>query len=345
MKILVSDVNQTHADANKAKVEAECPTATVTTRIETLAASVIFAIANGYAIISRSTTGLSDSRNENEGDTAWTGGEVNSAFSSAFSSAFGGGSIQVGIVHSLGSNSHVRDTDPSRLDIISAISAGDGSGNCDASYGPGLEFFHDDESTQSYSTARIAGIIGQLIVDHPSWSFHDARQALRQTASNYASGWLEDGGYGYVDKTAATAVGSLDLSSSIRKDYTSVDGEVDFSWVSNPQSDFHNTIIAMFDSEPNRNDTPSAVQIIYEGVLEVFSFSHALIGARWFVFYTRDSSLDHSLVEDNVESGYWFDKVEIDLEYTPVNVSCILTENNVDCVLTDNNIICTLTEE
>jgi len=346
MKILVSDVETAHGNACKAIIEAECPTATVIMRLESLTASVVYAIPNGYDIISRSTTGLSDSRNENEGDTAWTGGQIDSAFSSAFSSAFGGGSIQVGIVHALGSNSHVRDLDPSRLDIISAISGGDGAGNCASSYGLGLEYFYDNETAQSYATARISGIIGQIMINHPNWNFHDARQALRQTASNYASGWIEDGGYGYVDKADATALSSLDLSSPIRKEYTLSDGLIEFAWISNPQTDFSNTVIAMFETEPTRSTVPTSAQIIYAGALEEFEYQFAFNQAKWIAFYTRNSGLDYSLVENNPDASYWFDKIELNLVFQSKDVSCEFTDiNDITCELTDiNNISATFTE-
>ena len=319
MKILVSDTEQSHANACKAIIEAECPTATVTTRIETLATSVNYALFTNIDIISRSTTGLSDSRNENEGDTAWEGGvDVPSGwtgFSSAFSSAFGMGECgdSVGIVHALGSDSHVRDTDPSRLDIISACSAGDGSGNCDASYGTGLEFFHDEETTQSYATARIAGIIGQMMIDHPTWNFHDCRMALRQTASLYATAWVEDGGYGYVDKTAANAVTDLGISSPTRKSYTNSDSSLVLEWVENPQSIFSSTVIAVYDTEPSRTDEPDTANIIYNGTDETYTYSHSFNSNKWIVYYSKNSDGSYSLIENNSDTSYWFDKIEIAL--------------------------------
>lgn len=330
MNILISDIDQTHANTCKSKIEEECPTVTATTRLESLSASVTYSISNDIDIISRSTTGLSDSRNENEGDTAWAGIDEDSVYGSA---VYGTNKYtkRVGIVHALGSNSHVRDTDPSYLDIISAISGG-GAGNCVASYGPGLEFFHDDETTQSYSTARIAGIIGQMMIDHPSWNFHDCRMVLRQTASFYSIGWKEDGGYGAVDKTAATAVSTIAMFSPTRVEYTVTDGNIVFTWENNKQSD-SNVAIASFSSEPSRTDTPESGEIIYTGVLETVSYDHHIDGTHWFVYYSRDSSLNYSLIEDNVESDFVFDKEEIDLEYTPRNINCTITIRQPGCTI------------
>lgn len=295
MKILVSDMigEQANANACKAIIDAECPAATeVTTRLESLSASIAWAIANGYEIISRSTTGLNDARNENEGDTAWAGDEI----------------IKVGIVHSLGSNSHIRDTDPSYLDIICSVSAGDGSGNCDASYGLGLEFFYNDETDQSYATARIAGIIGQMMIDHPTWNFHDCRMALRQTASLYATGWVEDGGYGYVDKVAATAVSTIAMFSPMRQVvvHDDVEKTITFTWVNSPQSGFSAIIVVKYGASPERDAVPTQgdAEILYNGVLETYehSYSGTFLGNYYFVFHTSGS---YSLIES-------FDVSEID---------------------------------
>ena len=301
MKILVSDVEQNHADTCKSKIEEECPTASVTTRIESLSASVTWALANRVDIISRSTTGLSDSRNENEGDTAWEGAEVEGEFSDEFSWEFDrSGTFRVGIVHALGSNSHILDTDPSRLDVISACSAGDGAGNCDASYGAGLEFFSDEETTQSYSTARIAGIIGQIMLDNPSWNFHDARQALRQTASFYSTGWVADGGYGAIDKTAAKALTTSQLKtfSPTRPAYTQDGAEIVFSWVANWQIKASNPVMARFDSSPSYDDIPAAKNIIFDAAGSQFIYNHTSeIGTFYFIFMTRDDDGNYSKID------------------------------------------------
>lgn len=298
MQILISDVNESHANACKSRIEEECPTAIVTTRLESLSASVTYAIANGYEIISRSTTGLSDSTNENEGDTAWAGGEF-SEFSDEFSDEFGE-LIKVGIVHAHGSNSHIRLSQPSGLDIICAVGAGDGDGNNRNSYGPGLEFFNDEETTESYATARIAGIIGQLMIDHPTWNFHDARAALRQTASFYSTGWVEDGGYGAVNKTLANAVSTLAMFSPTR---TTVVQDSDaqtltFTWRNALQSGITSSIIARYVSSPDRDAIPTQgnALILYNGLLETYEYdySNTFLGTFYFVFHTAGS---YSLIE------------------------------------------------
>jgi len=311
MKILVSDVEQPHANACKAIILEECPTATVAVILGSLTKSIVYALANNYSIISRSTTGLSDSRNENEGDTAWAGVEIGGAFSDEFSDEFDIDTIhRVGIVHAHGSNSHILLTDPSCLDIIVAVGAGDGAGNNDASYGPGLELFNDDETTESYATARIAGIIAQLMTSHPLWTFQDARMALRQTASLYGIGWISDGGFGASDKVAANLVETIKMFSPHRVEiiHDEVAKTITFIWKNSPQTDGTATIIAKYGGiEPVRTSVPTQdnAHIIYNGSLEtlLYNYSTAIKNVFWFVVHTEGS---YSLIES-------FDSEEIDL--------------------------------
>ena len=298
IKVLISDAEESHGNTCESKILEECPTATTEVRIESLASSVVYALANGFHIISRSTTGLSDSRNENEGDTAYDGAELtDGGFSSGFSFGFdSAGTWRVGIVHVHGSNSHVLDTDPSQLDVISSVSAGDGSGNCDASYGAGLEYFDDDETTQSNATARVAGVIAQILVNNPTWNFHDARQAIRQTASFYATGWVADGGYGAIDKDAAKAVTSLGLMSPTRPSYTQDGTEVIFSWVNSWNTNASETVLARFDSSPGVDDEPTIIE--YSGNNNQDIYIHTSeTGTFYFAFMTVDEDGNYSHIE------------------------------------------------
>ena len=251
----------------------------------------------GFYMVSRSYASLSNSVNTNWGDL--------------FESA------DKYIVYAHGDNPHARKTSISRLDVVCAVGSGNGGvGSANSSsYGPGLEFYVDTESVNSYSTPRVMGMIAKLILNHPTWNFHDARQALRQSGSLWATGWVEDGGFGYVDYTTANGV-TLGIGSPIRKDYTNVASKVTFEWKNNPQSTFSKTVIAIYDSEPTRTTTPTASEIIYEGTAETYEFNHSINSNKWFVFYSKDSSGNYSLVEDNVEPDYWFDKIEIALSHT-----------------------------
>jgi len=194
MKILISDTDSGHANGLVPYIEAYHPDADITIRIESLADSVTYALANDFPIICRATTGLSDSRIAGEGMDAWAGG--------------------VGIVHAHGANTHTYQADPSAVGVICAVGHGDDTPENLGSYGPGLEFFAE-ENTQSETTAMICGMIAELMTQRNEWDFHAARQALRQTASNWSfgdpdDGHVDDGGWGLVDWSAAQAVTFLD---------------------------------------------------------------------------------------------------------------------------------------
>lgn len=188
MKIIISNANSN--DANnivKPEILAICPTAIIEVRIETLGTSVSYAIAQGdIDLICRATTGLDDARETVQGQTAAANG--------------------IGIVHAHGSNSHVYLANPTYIGTICAAGAGDDTPTNLDSYGPGLEFFAE-AATQSEATGMVTGMIAQLMIDH-SWSFDQARLALRISASGYPV-HIDDGGYGLVDYSVAYALEGL----------------------------------------------------------------------------------------------------------------------------------------
>lgn len=66
-----------------------------------------------------------------------------------------------------------------------------------------------DTTTLSSTTSNFGGILGALRHSHPSWSAPDIIAALRQTASNWASGYNPaNHGFGAIDYDSATAIGS-----------------------------------------------------------------------------------------------------------------------------------------
>ena len=271
----------------KAIIEAECPTATVDTYINSLSVSVTYALANFYDIISRSTTGLTDARNESEGDTAWEGVETDGIGTETIGGAkIGSTQWRVGIVHGFGNNIAGEISDPSRLDIICSVAHDDGG------YGDGLEIITEDSST-SAATARVAGVIAQIMTDNPGWNFHDARQAIRQTCDNYSTGWVKETGYGVMDKTAAKAVTSLEMSSPTRTSMTQDTDEktITFAWTNALQTST-STVIVYYDTEPSRDDDPTSGHIIYNGTGTSYEYNYQdaeLSGTKYFVFHTSGS--------------------------------------------------------
>ena len=66
-----------------------------------------------------------------------------------------------------------------------------------------------DTSAPSWVAAAMTAILAAMRMDHPSWSWFEIKAALRQTASNWATGWNPSQfGYGAVDYDAATAIAS-----------------------------------------------------------------------------------------------------------------------------------------
>jgi hypothetical protein len=189
IKVLISDTDQTHANTCSTYVQAHCPTADITIRLEALSSSVDYAIANGYDIISRSSTGLRDYYQTSYGSPCYDEG--------------------IGIVMAHGSNSRVELGETSHIGYIIAVGAGT-EGVSTASYGHGLEFYVNGYTHESWTTAIIAGMIAQLITDH-DWTFNQARQALRQTASGWEAGWNKEEGFGYVDYAAADSLETAEL--------------------------------------------------------------------------------------------------------------------------------------
>lgn len=79
--------------------------------------------------------------------------------------------------------------------------------------GPGLEFGFSsgylglDTTFDSWIAAELAGLLVSLERQHPSWNPFDLKAALRQTASNWATGYDDTQyGYGIIDYFTATAL-------------------------------------------------------------------------------------------------------------------------------------------
>lgn len=66
-----------------------------------------------------------------------------------------------------------------------------------------------DTSAASWVTAAMTAVLAAIKVDHPAWNWFDIKGALRQTASNWVTGWdAANFGYGAIDYDSATALAS-----------------------------------------------------------------------------------------------------------------------------------------
>lgn len=191
------------------------------------------------------------------------------------------------IVRGHAQNRHLYSEVIPSMDYVVSVGAGDSIGN-KFSYGPGLEFYVQ-ETCESWSTARVTGILAQLLIDHPDWSVWHARAALRQTASNYASGqgWTieeidanhDKGGFGELHPDLATQVtqfeifGPLSIQASWNPPLLKIRSN---PW---PGPGAQKTVCWKSATLPIRDATPDAANILHEGQ----SFSER-------IFYDGDDS-------------------------------------------------------
>ena len=214
----------------------------------------------------------------------------------------------IGIVSVQGDNIDINYSDMypewiTRLEIVCKVSAGNFPDGAHCSYGKDLDFYLYDNggvTAECVATPRVAAMFYKLMTNHENWNFQDARQALRQTATNWESGFVEEGGFGEVNYTSANAVADADLfsMSPLRQSITINTDSVDFTWLNSPQSIFSKTIIAKFDTEPERDTTPTSAQIIYEGELETFTYqNYGASDTVYFAFMTKNNEGNYSKIE------------------------------------------------
>lgn len=151
--------------------------ATAIYRQESLSTSIVYAKQNGYGVICRPTTGLDDSRINNEGADA---AEWN-----------------IVVVHAHHSNTHEYSAIPSFIGDIWAVRDNDGS------YGPGVEFTIPTVTTESDATGTLAGYVSKFMSAYAP-TISELRTIFRNTASNSGVHFDADG-YGAVDYSAVEA--------------------------------------------------------------------------------------------------------------------------------------------
>ena len=159
--------------------------------------------------------------------------------------------------------------------------------------GPGLEFFDSGslaggpgsfggplEASANSAAANFAAKLIRVLEANPDYNQWDARQHLRQSASYYAEGWRENGGYGRPPVEPAR-IEKLDLAPPLEiQAVKSDDGKsVTFSWLNFRQTDFAATVIQKADGAT-----------IYEGAGTNFTWRSEGTGEAVFKFVTRGKS-------------------------------------------------------
>jgi hypothetical protein len=184
-------------------------------------------------------------------------------------------------------NAQARRLSPPRL--FSAVTVGEGVTTNRLSFGPGLEFFDTPAgpspipiglTNQMDAAAVIAGKLAQILDAHPHYNLWDARQHLRQSASYYGTGWVEDGGYGRPSAQPAR-IAVLDPAPPLEIQAAKSAGgdSVTFAWQNFLQSSFAETVIQRADG-----------RTIYHGSETNFLWRSDVSGDETFRFYSKDKS-------------------------------------------------------
>lgn len=152
--------------------------------VPTAQQTIRHALENGYAVVSRSTTGLSDADQDEGQDMLDNGGIV---------------------VHAHGSNGYYEE-----IDLVTSVDAIVSVRDVDGSYGLGSEFtlteavcqqktsYSANYKTESYTTALMAGVIADYGYRYPALTYTQIRQVIRDNSSN-GGVWQEITGYGTPD--------------------------------------------------------------------------------------------------------------------------------------------------
>jgi hypothetical protein len=180
-----------------------------------------------------------------------------------------------------------RRLSPPRL--FSAVTVGEGTTTNRFGFGPGLEFFDTPTAANAGSigftppaeaAAVVAGKLAQVLDAYPHYNIWDARQHLRQSASHYATGWVEDGGYGRPP-AQPVKIAELDPAPPLEiQAVRSPEGDaVVLSWQNFLQSSFAETVIQRGDG-----------RAIYTGTGTNFVWRSDVDGGETFRFFSRDKA-------------------------------------------------------
>jgi hypothetical protein len=185
---------------------------------------------------------------------------------------------------------------PEGLGLRAAIAVAGGTTRNLNSYGPGLEFIDalalgvgsktHEIAVQSYANQRTASRFAKILDAHPEYNIWDARQHLRQSASNWSTGWNETNGYGRPNENAR--IGPLEPGPPVafKVERSRDRHSVKFTWRNFLQTGFEGTVIARKDG-----------RIIYEGTGRSFVWVCDATGDELFTYWSRNRSGKTSRIE------------------------------------------------
>lgn len=185
---------------------------------------------------------------------------------------------------------------PEGLGLRAAVAVAGGTTHNLNSYGPGVEFIDalalgvgsttHEIAVQSYANQRTASRFAKLLDTHPEYNIWDARQHLRQSASNWSTGWNETNGYGRPNENAL--IGPLEPGPPVafKVERSRDRHSVKFAWRNFLQTDFEATVIARKDG-----------RIIYDGTGTSFVWASDVTGDETFTYWSRNKSGKTSRIE------------------------------------------------
>jgi len=221
------------------------------------------------------------------------------------------------VVHTHGSNSNDKLVNPPRL--FSAITVGgedpdDNDLDDETSYGNGLEIdaiAHDGSTAQSYTAPTIAAALVKAYENTNNW--WDARALIRQSASNYQSGWTPETGFGYY-RSGDSIESNVELQPPLDIVVDSNGAE----WINFETSNWKNTVITI----------KSTGQVLYRGKETVFKFSTIYKATFTLEFYSEDDNGNLSSSKDYLAS------TSSNLEIDNVSEFSNLVNNNLNITVT-----------
>jgi len=189
-----------------------------------------------------------------------------------------------------------------------------------------LDFKIQYDGTLSAGTATVTGHLANLLYNHSTWNFSDARQALRQTASDYDTSWTNAKGYGYIDYVAANALADVALviptPGDLRVTVNNVLPAVYASWSNLPASvaTYTATKLVLFAALPDNSTSIASGTLLYEGPLLDYTWDSSsvvppTVGTHFLAVYAVDDQAGTSRLETYgplsletvlVESRNWF---------------------------------------
>ncbi|USN92017.1 MAG: right-handed parallel beta-helix repeat-containing protein [Candidatus Nomurabacteria bacterium] len=190
-------------------------------------------------------------------------------------------------------------------------------GNAGWGSSPGIEWTIPDGpeitfggTSLSELTARNAGLMAVIKYNHPSWNWLDVKASLRQTASNWNTGYNSATyGFGVVSYASSTALtdGEIKLQPPVARTTTNAFGQNTFTLYPYKQTRRVKEVLFQFDSNPgfqpgelSLNDvitTHGGTKIMEYSDLTATSTLAPIITAfsdKYFAWFTADDANDNT---------------------------------------------------